>query len=287
MSESVTVSAPAKINLYLHVTGRRADGYHTLDSLIAFAGLGDQITVETADSLSLEIDGRFAESLQNPDDNLVLKAARALAEEAGCPANAHIRLTKNLPVAAGIGGGSADAAAALKALAELWQISSDETAMQSLAATLGADVPVCFAGHTAFVGGVGEVLTPAPGLPSCGLVLVNPGVALATPSVFAARTCDFGKEARFTETPANAADLAGLLSARRNDLAVAATALAPVIGDVLTALEAAGAHLARMSGSGATCFGLFDDLSAAETAAEFLGLAAPDWWLAATTLATP
>ena len=287
MSESVTVSAPAKINLYLHVTGRRADGYHTLDSLIAFAGLGDQITVETADSLSLEIDGRFAESLQNPDDNLVLKAARALAEEAGCPANAHIRLTKNLPVAAGIGGGSADAAAALKALAELWQISSDETAMQSLAATLGADVPVCFAGHTAFVEGVGEVLTPAPGLPSCGLVLVNPGVALATPSVFAARTGDFGKEARFTETPANAADLAGLLSARRNDLAVAATALAPVIGDVLTALEAAGAHLARMSGSGATCFGLFDDLSAAETAAEFLGLAAPDWGLAATTLATP
>ena len=294
MSESgpeVWITAPAKINLYLHVTGKRADGYHVLDSLIAFADFGDRITAAPAHSLGLEIDGPFAGALQeatpNPDANLVLRAARALADYAGRPAAAHIQLTKNLPIAAGIGGGSADAAAALRALAELWQLPWDEAAMGALAAALGADVPVCLAGYAAFVGGIGEIITPAPPLPDCGLVLLNPGVTLPTAEVFAARSGDFGAAARFTETPADAAGLARLLAPRRNDLSAAAIAIQLVIADALAALQGAGAHLARLSGSGATCFGLFDDLDAAIAAAESLGRAAPEWWLAATTLASP
>jgi 4-diphosphocytidyl-2-C-methyl-D-erythritol kinase len=286
MSKAVTVRATAKINLYLHVTAKRADGFHTLDTLIAFAAIGDEITARPGENLGLEIDGPFAGALQTTGDNLVLKAAHALAELSGCPANAHIHLTKNLPVAAGIGGGSADAAAALKALAKLWQIPWDEGAMHKLAATLGADVPMCLAGHTAFAGGIGEQLSPATALPPCGLVLVNPGVALSTPEVFAARTGAFSEEARFTETPRDAAGLARLLATRRNDLTDAATGLAPVIGDVLAGIEAGGAHLARMSGSGATCFGLFDDLSAATNAADLLRKAKPDWWIAASILAS-
>ena len=290
MSEAVTAEAPAKINLYLHVTGQRADGNHTLDTLIAFAAIGDRITARPGESLTLEIDGPFAGALQagaqNPDDNLVLKAARALADYAGVSATAHIRLTKNLPVAAGIGGGAADAAAAIKALAELWEIPWDEDAMHELAASLGADVPMCLAGHTAFASGIGEHLSPAPALPDCGAVLVNLGKALSTPEVFAARTGDFSEAARFTNTPADAAALSHILAARRNDLAEAASALAPVIGDVLAALEAGGAYLARMSGSGATCFGLFDDLGAAHAAAHALQTEHPDWWVAATILAS-
>lgn len=286
MSEAVTAEAPAKINLYLHVTAKRADGFHTLDTLIAFAGIGDEITVRSAETLSLEIDGPFAGFLQNTGDNLVLSAAHALADYAGVPKQAHICLAKNLPIAAGIGGGSADAAAAIKALAELWQIPWDENAMQKLAAILGADVPMCLAGETAFAGGIGEQLSPAPALPTSGIVLVNPGVALSTPAVFAARSGDFSEAARFTDAPADAAALAQILAARRNDLAEAATGLAPVIIDVLAALNAVGAHLARMSGSGATCFGLFDDLGTAHAAAEALQTEHPDWWIAATNLAS-
>lgn len=290
MSAAVTAEAPAKINLYLHVTARRADGYHTLDTLIAFAAIGDRITARPGTTLRLEIDGPFAGALQTgaptPDDNLVLKAARALADYAGVPGHARLSLTKNLPIAAGIGGGSADAAAAIKALAALWHIPWDAGAMHELAATLGADVPMCLAGATAFAGGIGERLSPAPPLPGSGVVLVNPGVALSTPAVFAARTGDFSLAARFTETPADAAGLARLLATRRNDLAEAATGLAPVIIDVLAAVDGVGAHLARMSGSGATCFGLFDDLVAAKAAAERLQTERPDWWVAATILAS-
>jgi 4-diphosphocytidyl-2-C-methyl-D-erythritol kinase len=285
----VTCKAPAKINLYLHVTGRRADGYHTLDSLIVFADLGDWVAVEDADTLSLGIDGPFAAALRAgmraEDDNLVLRAARALAESAGRPARAHIRLRKNLPVAAGIGGGSADAAAALKALAELWEIAPDAAGMHGLAASLGADVPVCMAGRPAFVGGIGELIDPAPPLPDAGLLLANPGLPVPTPEVFAGRAGRFGGAARFAEAPADATALANLLAARSNQLTDAAIGVAPVIGRVLETLAALpGARLARMSGSGATCFAIFDDLRAAEAAAGRLRLAEPDWWLAATLL---
>jgi 4-diphosphocytidyl-2-C-methyl-D-erythritol kinase len=276
-------AAPAKLNLYLHVLGRRADGYHLLDSLVAFADVGDVVTAQPALALSLEIIGPFAGALQDdPSENLVWRAARALAERAGIEPKAALTLEKNLPVASGIGGGSSDAAAALKALGELWRLDLGERPFQGLAPSLGADVPVCLFGELAWVGGIGEAVAPAPALPSCSVVLVNPGLGLATPAVFKARTGAFSEAARFDAAPADATALARLLETRRNDLTAPALELAPGIAQVLRALEAEpGALLARMSGSGATCFALFADEAAAQAAAQRLGAMHTGWWVAA------
>src|SRR5215472_15109278 len=234
--ESVTLvrrAAPAKLNLYLHVLGRRDDGYHLLDSLVAFADISDVVTARPAETLSLEVNGPFAGALQGDlSRNLVWRAARALAERAGIEANAALTLEKNLPVASGIGGGSSDAAAALKALGELWRLDLGERKFQGLAERLGADVPVCLFGETAWLGGIGEQVAPTPTLPPCAVVLVNPGIGLATPAVFKARTGAFSAPARFEAPPADAAALAHLLSMRRNDLAAAAISLAPEISAV-------------------------------------------------------
>ena len=182
----MSMPAPAKINLYLHVTGRRADGYHELDSLVVFADLGDTVTVAPDHGLRLTIDGPFASALPAGGDNLVLRAARALADAAGVEAKAAIGLTKRLPVAAGLGGGSADAAAALGALAALWGIEAGSEMLEDFARGLGADVPACLGGRPAFVGGIGEALSPAPPLPPAWVVLANCGRALSTAAVFAA-----------------------------------------------------------------------------------------------------
>ena len=274
--------APAKLNLYLHVLGRRDDGYHLLDSLVAFADIADVITARPADALSLEITGPFAGALQgDPSENLIWRAAIALAARGGIEAKAALTLEKNLPVASGIGGGSSDAAAALKALGELWRLDLGERKFQGLAESLGADVPVCLFGETAWLGSIGERVASAPPLPPCSVVLVNPGVSLATPAVFKARAGTFSEPARFETAPADAAALAGLLKTRRNDLMAPAIALAPTIADVLRALETeTGALIARMSGSGATCFALFADPESAATAAGRLGRAHPGWWAA-------
>jgi 4-diphosphocytidyl-2-C-methyl-D-erythritol kinase len=276
-------AAPAKLNLYLHVLGRREDGYHRLDSLVAFADIADSVTARTAPALSLEITGPFAGTLQGDlRENLVWRAAVALAERAGIEPKAAITLEKNLPVASGIGGGSSDAAAALKALGELWRLDLGERKFQGLAQGLGADVPVCLFGETAWLGGIGEAVAPAPTLPPCGVVLVNPGVSLATSAVFKARAGAFSEPARFEILPADAAALARLLEARRNDLAAPAIALVPEVAPVLRALEAErGALIARMSGSGAPCFALFADADAAEAAARHFSTANPGWWVAA------
>lgn len=277
-------TAPAKINLYLHVLGRRPDGYHALDSLVAFADFGDELRAETADTLSLSLEGPFAGVLAGDSDNLVLKAARALDPGRG----ARLTLVKNLPVAAGLGGGSADAAAALRALRGLWDVEITDAALAALAFRVGADVPVCLAGRPSFVGGAGEALAPTPRLPAAGLVLVNPGVGLATASVFAARQGPFSEAARFDAVPPDAGGLAGLLAARRNDLEAPAMALVPAVADVLAALRATpGCRLARMSGSGATCFGLYDDRAAAEQAAGWLAEREQAWWIKAAALAVP
>jgi 4-diphosphocytidyl-2-C-methyl-D-erythritol kinase len=259
--DRLSEAAPAKINLYLHVTGRRDDGYHLLDSLVAFAEIGDVLSAEPADTLSLRIAGPFAAGLAAEADNLVLRAAHALAAEAGVTAGAHLVLEKNLPVASGIGGGSAT----LRLLCRLWRLAPDPETLARLAAELGADVPVCLAGHAARMGGIGERLEPPPALPPCGLVLVNPGVALATADVFRARRGGWSSRAMlpagWTEVAAMAADLARL----HNDLEPAAVSLQPAIADALARLaEAPGCLLARMSGSGATCFGLFADVGAAK-----------------------
>jgi 4-diphosphocytidyl-2-C-methyl-D-erythritol kinase len=262
--------APAKVNLFLHVLGRREDGYHLLDSLAVFAGVGDRLTAEPAASLSLAITGPFGAGLSAGADNLVLRAARALG-----PAGARLVLDKHLPVASGIGGGSADAAATLRLLARLRGL---DVPMEALALSLGADVPVCLARRPARMGGIGEALAPAPALPECGLLLVNPGVAVATADVFRARTGRFSAPAVLPAFWPNAEAMAAdLRAATVNDLQAPALALCPPIGAVLAAIEAAGdCLLARMSGSGATCFGLYRDAAAAEAARA--RLPARGWW---------
>ena len=267
----------AKVNLYLHVVGRRADGYHLLDSLAVFPAVGDVLTAQPGDGFSLSLSGPFGGALAGETDNLVLRAARALAAEAGVTTGARLVLDKHLPIASGIGGGSADAAAALRVLQRLWGVAVPETALMRIAARLGADVPVCLQASPARMQGVGEVLTAAPAMPACFMVLVNPGVAVATPAVFKARSGAFSPEAVLPAGFADVDDLAGFLAETRNDLEPPAVALAPVIGAVLTGLRAAaGCRLARMSGSGATCFALFETGAAARSAAA--EMAGRGWW---------
>lgn len=267
--------APAKVNLHLHVTGRRADGYHLLDSLAVFPAVGDTLRAEPAADLSLAVTGPQAGALSAEPDNLVLRAARRLAEATGVSHGARLVLDKNLPVASGIGGGSADAAAALRLLAKLWGVAIPP----DLAATLGADVPVCQVSHPARMGGVGEILTAAPRLPPFGMVLANPGLGVATPAVFRARAgAPFTPAATLPPAWPTAAAMASDLAALGNDLQAPAISLCPAIADVLAALAALpGCLLARMSGSGATCFALFPDADTARAAAA--RLAHPGWWV--------
>lgn len=271
----VTEPAPAKINLFLRVTGRRGDGYHELESLAVFASAGDIVHAAPAATLTLGIDGPFAAGLTGEPDNLVLRAARALAAQAGIPAHARLTLEKHLPVASGIGGGSADAAATLRALAKLWRLPPAPDA--ALALRLGADVPVCLACAPSIMRGVGEILTPAPRLPEFGLALVNPGVGVATPAAFRARQGAFSPPASLPEAWATAHDLARDMATLGNDLQAPAMALCPPIGAVLAALRALpGCLLAQMSGSGATCFALFANPAQAEAARRLN--AQPGWW---------
>jgi len=291
MTEPIRVAAPAKINLYLHVIGRRPDGYHLLDSLVAFADIGDTVEARVppvggrTNNLSLAVDGPFANAIPAGDDNLVLRAGRALADLMREKRGAAIRLTKRLPAASGIGGGSADAAAALRALMCVWNANPAPEALAALALKLGADVPVCLAARATFMGGIGEELEPAPALPEVSVVLANPGRAVATPEVFRRRTGLFSQPARFAEAARDAARLADLLKTRGNDLEEPARAICPAIGDVLAALRRQpGCLLARMSGSGATCFALFAETDAARAAAAALARAEPGWWVQAGAL---
>jgi 4-diphosphocytidyl-2-C-methyl-D-erythritol kinase len=268
--------APAKINLHLHVVGQREDGYHLLDSLVVFGGAGDWLSVSPADDLSLTVAGPFAAGLASEPDNLVLRAARGLADAAGIRPTGALVLEKNLPVASGIGGGSADAAATLRLLCRYWGVAPD---LDGLARALGADVPVCLAGRPSVMSGIGEVLAPAPPLPMAGLVLVNPGVAVSTPAVFRARSDGFSEPARLPgDGWEGIEELVVSLSKARNDLEAPARSLAPAIGDALGVLAAVpGCLLARMSGSGATCFGLFASARAAREAAD--GIRRDGWWV--------
>lgn len=268
--------APAKINLTLLVTGQRSDGYHLLDSLVVFADVGDRVRAEPADAFSLTLDGPMAAGLMAGEDNLVLRAARLI----GAP-GAALTLTKCLPLASGIGGGSSDAAAALRALAQLYELPLPD---RDRLLTLGADLPVCLHPGPQRMGGIGDRLQPLQGLPGFWLVLVNPGVQVPTPAVFRALACKDGLPMpdplpMFADLPA----LAAFLRDQRNDLEAPARALAPVIGDALAALAAQpGCQLARMSGSGATCFGLFGAKSAADRAAAAVSRTCPNWWVSAT-----
>lgn len=286
---AVVETAPAKLNLTLRVVGRRADGYHELESLVAFAGCGDRLTARPGSALSLEVTGPFAAALHEAGaGNLVLRAARLLAQAAGVERGAVLTLDKRLPVAAGLGGGSADAAATLRLLQRLWSLSLAEPRLQALAAELGADVPVCLLGRPAMMRGMGECLEPLPALPPAWLVLANPGMALGTSEVFRARSGAFSAAGSlWVMPPRRAAHLADCLRRSANDLEPAARALCPKIGTVLGALaDNAGCLLARMSGSGASCFGLFVAREEAETAARRLREAQPDWWIQVAPLLT-
>jgi 4-diphosphocytidyl-2-C-methyl-D-erythritol kinase len=272
---AVEVLAPAKINLTLHVTGQRADGYHLLDSLVAFAGMGDRLRVAPAASLSLRVTGPRGAGLPEGPENLVWRAAALAGGQAA------ITLEKHLPAASGIGGGSSDAAACLRALAAL-----DGRALPADLRTLGADLPVCLLARAARMRGIGEEVAPVEGLPALEAVLVNPGLPVATPAVFA-RLARRDNPAMPATLPRwrDAAECARWLTAQRNDLEPPAQALCPEIATALAALrESAGCALARMSGSGATCFGLYPSRAAAEAAAARIAAQHPGWWVAPTRL---
>ncbi|SFS22138.1 4-(cytidine 5'-diphospho)-2-C-methyl-D-erythritol kinase [Yoonia litorea] len=276
------IAAPAKVNLTLHVTGQRADGYHLLDSLVVFADVGDVITVEAADDLTLTVDGPFGAGVPTDQSNLILRAAQVLAEARGVSQGARLHLEKNLPHAAGIGSGSSDAAATLSLLADLWQVdplkADDPRVLE-----LGADVPVCAAGpKPQRMRGIGEVLSSVPPLPEVALVLVRPPVAVPTGPVFQGLATKTGEPMTGVPEALDFPKFVNWLSRQRNDLQTPAIGIAPVIGQVIDVLQMQdGAALAAMSGSGATCFGAFATLSQAQDAASQIRSAHPDWWVEA------
>lgn len=276
--------APAKVNLALHVTGRRPDGYHELETLVVFAEIGDVITIAPADVVGLSISGEFAAHAPAGPDNLAWRAASLLREASGTGEGAHIHLNKAIPAGAGLGGGSADAAAVLHALNEVWGARLDRHRLSEMALRLGADVPMCLHGRALLARGIGEAVSPVHGLPPVPLVIVWPAVSLSTGEVFAALELSGNPPLpRQPDRFAGAAGLAAWLAGCRNDLEAPAIRLAPAVGEVLQALRAQPrCLLARMSGAGSACFGVFDEAAAAEAAAAEIAAARPGWWVRAT-----
>ena len=288
-----TAFAPAKVNLYLHVGAPGSDGHHPLCSLMAFADIGDRLTTQEAEVLSLDIRGPFARALARDPDNLVMRAARALVSEARRPLPpVGLTLEKRLPVASGLGGGSSDAGAALRLLRAEFGLDLDDARLEAIAASLGADGAACLWGRPVTAEGRGERLSAAPGMPDLDVVLVNPGVAVSTAEVYRR----FDAAGRFggvqpPEAPdafESAAELAGWLGMQRNDLQAAAIAVAPEVGAVLETLaNEPEALLARVSGSGGTCFALCASDIEAESLAERLEAMAPNWWVERCRLGGP
>ena len=286
MPQPLATRAPAKINLTLHVLGRRADGYHELESLVAFAGTGDDLRLEPGPGLALRVGGPTAMLAGHETDNLVLKAARLLADRVEGLRLGTFHLTKRLPVAAGIGGGSSDAAAALRLLARLNGLSLSHPALREAARLTGADVPVCLEPRARMMRGAGEELGTPLNLPRLFAVLVNPRVPVETPAVFKALGLQPGQILAGARHPTiERGALIDALAAARNDLEPPALRIAPLIGEALRCVSATpGCRLARMSGSGATGFGLYDTCEAAADAAKAGGHARPAWWVKATSL---
>jgi 4-diphosphocytidyl-2-C-methyl-D-erythritol kinase len=284
----LTEFAPAKINLTLRVLGRRADGYHELDSLVAFARAGDRLTLVPGDTTGLQLRGPHADATGALGDNLVIKAARHLAGSVPHLRSGKFTLDKRLPVAAGLGGGSADAAAALRLLARANGLAADDPRLFAAARESGADVPVCLQARARVMRGIGDVLSPPLDLPGLPALLVNPGVAVPTKDVFAALGLAPSADLRppdKADVPRRRGDLIRFLQDRSNDLERPAITVQPIIAEVLQALRLTPAcRLARMSGSGATCFALFDSQRAASVAARTLKASRPAWWVAATVL---
>lgn len=280
-----TAFAPAKVNLYLHVGAATADGFHPLSSLMVFADVGDHVGVRAADAIGLEINGPFAEGLEAGEDNLVMRAARAiLARCKGPKPPFHLTLTKALPLAAGLGGGSSDAGAALRLLRETLETGLSDAELEAIAGELGSDGPACLFGRSVVAEGRGERLSSAPSFPVLDAVLVNPRAPSPTGLVYRGYD-DMGAPGgaeRPDLPPAfeSAEEMAGFLATCRNDLEAPAARLTPVIGEVLDTLrDEPETLLARLSGSGATCFALCAGDIEAEGLAERLELMRPDWWI--------
>ena len=279
--------APAKINLFLHVGPVDAEGYHPLSSLVAFADIGDGITVEAADRLSLRVQGPFAAGLTGDDDNLILRALRRLGEATGRgEPGLSVVLDKRLPIAAGLGGGSSDAGAALRLAARLLELAPDDPALEAAARMVGADGPMCLHARTAWAEGWGERLTLEPRMPALPVVLVNPGVPSPTGVVYRAYDAGAVKTADTPPPPLGwtPREVSAWLATLRNDLQAPAVAMAPEIRTAIEAVGATDAVLSRMSGSGATVFGLYADMDSAKAAMAALGAIHPSWWVRAGTL---
>lgn len=280
---AVIERAPAKINLALHVTGQRGDGYHELDSLVTFANVVDRVRVSPARQDELTLSGAYAKDLCEETSNLVeqardtLRALLAELEIAAPPVAIH--LEKNLPVASGIGGGSADAAAALRALVRLWQARLTQAELNDLGRSIGADVPMCLASRPLEARGIGDIVRPLAPFPTFDMVLVNPGCPVSTPAVFRSLTSRRNPPLKLPPRWGRLAQSVALLQKMRNDLQEAALKIAPAIADALGALDNGGALLARMSGSGATCFGIFSGGEAARAAAGGIRRQHPDWYV--------
>lgn len=277
--------APAKVNLFLHVGNKRPDGYHELESLVAFASIGDELTFEPADALSLDVTGPFATALNGEDDNLVVRAARRFAELAAVKPNVQITLTKNLPVASGIGGGSSDAAATLRGLSRMWPGRTNLQALWNIGSELGSDAAVCVLPGCWWMSGRGERFASVRELGTFDALLVNAGTPVSTAQVYGGlrERTGSGKINR-PQRLSTVRAVADYLLPARNDLQGPALQISPDIGEVLAGLANTGALLSRMSGSGGTCFGIYADPVSARAAAERLSGANPGWWVAPTKL---
>ncbi|MCT7373616.1 4-(cytidine 5'-diphospho)-2-C-methyl-D-erythritol kinase [Chelativorans salis] len=275
-------AAPAKVNLALHVTGRRADGYHLLESLVVFTRYGDQLHAAPAEHDTFSLAGPYGAQVPRDADNLVLRARDLLRRHFGVDKPVALTLEKNLPVASGIGGGSSDAAATLHLLARHWHVKAGHRDLAKIALALGADVPMCLAARPLLAHGIGEALEPVRRLPALPLLLVNPGQMLATPDVFAALERRENPPLPPFQGGGGVAEIVRWLNSARNDLEAPALMLMPEIGIALKALRSEGALIVRMSGSGATCFGIFETEGQAQAAEKAIGSRRPEWFVQAT-----
>lgn len=285
----LTAVASAKVNLFLHVGPVDDEGYHPLTSLVAFADVGDVVTVEPSDRLSLTVGGPFGAGLADDPDNLILRALRSLGQATGTgDPSLSVHLDKRLPIAAGLGGGSSDAGTALKLARDLMGLKMDDAALGDVAGVVGADGPMCLHARSAWAEGRGEMLTFEPALPPLHALLVNPGVPSSTGAVYRAYDAMPRPLGARPSPPPSWDAVIGWLEEQRNDLEAPAIALQPAIGMAMQAIAALpGVRLTRMSGSGATVFALFNRRAEVKAAAEALAADHPDWWIAPTTLATP
>ena len=285
MSKPISLLAPAKVNLFLHISGKRSDGLHLLDSLITFAGIYDSITIKPSPELNLSLKGPFSNKNISIENNLVLKATKALAKYSNIEPKIDIVVTKEIPVASGLGGASVDAAATLKLLKIYWDLNIGNRALYNIAENLGADVPACLVGKTIRVEGVGEILKEAKELPPCWFVFVNPGTQLITKEVFELRSDVFNNKYKNEKYPDNIHELEQMFSKTQNGLLKPAIQLVPEIELVIKKLRDTKNIIdARLNGSGATCFGIFPTENDAKIAVQTITKGNPHWWIKAAPL---